>query len=236
MGVIIYGEGTNSLSSNQTTEIYLEDYTNSELTKQLLIDLLLSEIYDSRDGVILRHTNNVQVDITRKSDNVIIDSITQEGFYDIRMTVSDSDDNIGTTYWKNRNESLNVDVLTLLVKENKPPVITLNEIRIFNLIDYGTIQRVDLLNELVNVVIDDRDGIITTDILNVRIFQTGIDGGTNAVDNVTYFNASYGTNIIQIIPTTEILFINEIGEYVFVLTVTDSDNTTTTANFTFNVE
>jgi hypothetical protein len=246
--LLIFGAGTNSLSSNQSTDIYLEDYTNNELSKQVLLDILLSEIYDERDGDILKHINNVQVDITRQSDNTLVGSIDSEGFYDIRMSVSDSDNNVGTTYWKNRIESLNTDVLTLLVKENKAPVITLNNIRSFNLADYMPtyqIERVNLNDELVNIVLDDRDGIITTDILNVRIFQNGVDGGTNAIDGTnfiapTYPNGTSGTSggldVVQIVePPVEILYIDEIGEYTFRLTVTDSDGATTIADFRFNV-
>jgi hypothetical protein len=246
--IIIYGEGTSSLVSSQTTEIYLEDYTNKEITKQVLLDILLLEIYDDRDGDILKHTNNVQVDITRQSDNVLVDSITSEGFYDIRMTVSDSDSNVGTIYWKNRIESLNTDVLTMLVKENKAPVVTLNNIRAFNLADFMPtykIERTNLNDQLVNVVLDDRDGIILTDILNVRILQNGVDGGTNAIDGTNFIAPSYpngtsGTSgsigVIEVVdPAVELLFIDEVGEYTFKLTVTDSDNATTVADFIFNV-
>jgi len=246
--IIIYGEGTSSLASSQTTEIYLEDYTNKEITKQVLLDILLSEIYDDRDGDILRHTNNVQVDITRQSDNVLVGSIDSEGFYDIRMTVSDTDSNVGTIYWKNRIESLETDVLTMLVKENKAPVVALNNIRAFNLADFMPtykIERVNLNDQLVNTVIDDRDGVILTDILNVRIFQNGVDGGTNAIDGTNFIAPSYpngtsGTSgsigVIEVVdPAVEILFIDEVGEYTFKLTVTDSDNATTVADFIFNV-
>jgi len=243
--VLIFGAGTNSLSSNQSTQIYLDDYTNNEITKQLLLDMLLSEIYDERDGDILKHIDNVQVDITRNEDNVLVDSIISEGYYDIRMNVSDTDNNIGTTYWKNRIDSLNTDVLTMLVRENKPPVIFINEIRHFNLSDFiptYKIDRTDLNDQLVNIVLDDRDGIITTDILNVRIYQNGVDGGTNAIDGANFVTPSYpngtsgGMDVIEVVnPPIELLFIDEIGEYTFVLTVTDSDNSTTIADFIFNV-
>lgn len=246
--IIIYGEGTSSLVSSQTTEIYLEDYTNNEITKQVLLDILLSEIYDDRDGVILKHINNVQVDITRQSDNVLVSSIDSEGFYDIRMTVLDSDSNVGTIYWKNRIESLDTNVLTMLVKENKAPVVALNNIRAFNLADFMPsykIERTDLNNQLVNTVIDDRDGVIITDILNVKIFQNGIDGGTNAIDGINFVAPSYpngtsGTSgsisVIEVVdPAVEILFIDEVGEYTFKLTVTDSNGATTVVDFIFNV-
>jgi hypothetical protein len=246
--VLIFGEGTNSLSSNQSTQIYLDDYTNNELTKQNLLDMLLTEIYDERDGDILKHINNVQVDITRQSDNLLVDSITTEGFYDIRMSVADSDNNVGTTYWENRIVSLNTDVLTMLVKENKAPIVTLNNIRTFNLADFMPtykIERVNLNDQLVNIVLDDRDGVILTDILNVKIFQNGVDGGTNAIDGTNFVAPSYpnGTSstsgsigVIEVVdPAVELLFIDEVGEYTFKLTVTDSDNATTVADFIFNV-
>ena len=246
--VLIFGEGTNSLSSNQSTQIYLDDYTNNELTKQNLLDMLLTEIYDERDGDILKHINNVKVDITRQSDNLLVELITTEGFYDIRMSVADLDNNVGTTYWENRIVSLNTDVLTILIKENKPPVVTLNNIRTFNLVDFMPsykIDRTNLNDRLVNIVLDDRDGVILTDILNVNIFQNGVDGGTNAIDGTNFVAPSYpndtnGTNgnmsVIEVVnPPVEILFIDEVGEYTFKLTVTDSDGATTVVDFRFNV-
>lgn len=100
--------------------------------------------------------------------------------------------------------------------------------------------RDDLNNQLVYKVIDDRDGIITTDLLNIRIFQVGEEStsgmsGTNWF-YPTYTDGSSGAGIIlQHIPQTEILYINEIGEYKIQVRVQDSDGAVTTAQFIIDV-
>lgn len=237
MSIILYG--TNGfINSNQTTNIYLEDY-NGNITKQHLIDIILSEVYDNRDGEILKHINNIIVEITRKNDNVIIDSINTEGFYDIMMSCLDSDNNLGNIFFRNRNVSLDVDVLTLLVREDKPPLVAINDIRLLKLSDYQPdylIDRTDLNSLLVYKVIDDRDGIITTDILNVKIFQTA-EQTTSGGFIPTYYDGTNGVGIMfDTIPTTELLYIEEIGEYFMRLTVNDSSGgNTTIADFTFDV-
>ena len=118
MSIIAYG-GTNSLISTQITNVYLEDYTNKTITKQNLLDLLLAEIWDARDGDILRHINNVQVDITRLSDNILIPQIIEQGYYSIRMSCLDSDGNLGTEYWLNKNISLHTKYIKILVRSNQ---------------------------------------------------------------------------------------------------------------------
>jgi hypothetical protein len=211
MNVIAYG-GTNAIISDQTTNIYLEDYIGKKITKQNLLDLLLSEIWDERDGVILRHINNVNVDITRLNDNVAITEITEQGYYIIKMECEDTDNNLGKIFWQNRSVSLNTDYIKILIRENQPPVIFINEINTFKLSDFvsNIITRDDLNTQLVNKVIDDRDGIITTDMLNIRIFK--IDMGE-----------------------TEVLYIDEIGDYKIYVRVQDSDGAVTTAGFTIEV-
>lgn len=241
MNIIAYG-GTNFINSPQITNVYLEDFASKKVTKQNLLDFLLSEIWDIRDGVILRHINNVQVDITRLSDNVLIDEITQEGYYTIKMTCEDTDNNLGTEFWQNRNVSLNTDYIKILIRENKSPAIFINDIKVFQLIDFvgNQITREDLNNRLVYKVIDDRDGIITTDILNIRIFQIGEEStsGLNGTNwfYPTYIDGSSGAGIIlQHIPITEILYIDEIGEYKIQVRVQDSDGAVTVAEFIIDV-
>jgi hypothetical protein len=245
--VLIFGAGTNSLSSNQSTQIYLDDYTNKELTKQNLLDMLLEEIYDVRDGDILKHVNNVQVDITRISDNVLVESIIEEGFYEIRMLVVDNDNNEGRIYWKNRIDSLETDVLKILIRENKAPIISLNDKRVFNLADYQpsySISREIMNNELVYTILDDRDGLIVANISNTQLFQIGEESvdGTNGTNGSNWFYPTYsgsgsgsGIALTPVEPPLELLYINEIGEYEYVLTIKDSDNSTTQAVFRFNV-
>jgi hypothetical protein len=234
MDIIAYG-GTNSISSPQTTNVYLQDYSGSVITKQNLLDILLSEIWDERDGDILRHINNVQVDITRLSDNVLIDQISDQGYYSIKMSCEDSDGNVGTEFWQTKQQSLFTDYIKLLVRTNQPPVIFINDIHIFKLSMFNNsiITRSDLDNQMVYTVIDDRDGVIQTNILNVRIFQIGeqATAGTNSID---WFYPTYpdGTSgiIFQDVVETEILFINEIGEYIINFRVTDSDGASTACN------
>lgn len=231
MNIIAYG-GTNWVVTPQITNIYLEDYSGKTITKQNLLDLLLTEIWDDRDGEILRHINNVDVLITRKSDNVLINNIVLEGYYDIRMSCKDSDDNIGTDFWQNINLNLNTNVLTLYVRQNQAPTILINEKRIFLLSDYsGVIDRTILNSELIYKVIDDRDGIIPTDITNIQIFQTGVES-TSGVPPV------YGTSgllFIPVIPPLELLYIDQVGEYIAKITVVDSDNAKQIANYLFDV-
>lgn len=133
--IIAYG-GTNFINSSQVTNVYLEDFASKKITKQNLLDLLLSEIWDNRDGIILRHTNNVQVDITRMSDNVLINEIIQEGYYTIKMSCEDTDNNLGTHFWQNRNVSLDTNYIKILVRTNKPPAIFINDIKVFKLTDF----------------------------------------------------------------------------------------------------
>ncbi len=241
MNIIAYG-GTNFINSAQSTNIYLEDYSGKKITKQNLLDLLLSEIWDERDGIILRHTNNVQVDITRLSDNILIDEITQEGYYTIKMSCEDNDNNLGTIFWENRNISLNTDYIKILIRENKEPSIFINDIKVLKLIEFtgSKISRTDLNNILVYKVIDDRDGIISTDLLNIRIFQIG-EESTSGMNGTNWFYPSYtdgssGVGIIlQHITPTEILYINEIGEYKIQVKVQDSDGAICIAEFIIDV-
>ncbi len=211
MNIIAYG-GTNSIISEQSSNVYLEDFTSNTITKQNLLDFLLSEIWDARDEVILRHINNVNVDITRLSDNVLIDEITQEGYYIIKMECEDNDHNLGTIFWQNRSVSLNTDYIKILVKKNIEPVIFINDITTFKLFDFvgSIITRDDLNVQLVNKVIDDRDGTISTDMLNIRIFKIETE-------------------------ETEVLYIDEIGDYKINVRVQDSDGAVTVAQFIIGV-
>lgn len=240
MNILIFG-GTNGILTTQKTEIFLDDYPSKKISKQNLLDMLLSEIYDDRDGIILRHINNVEVNITRMSDNELISEITSEGFYTIRMFCEDSDNNIGKDYWINRNQSLNVESLTIYVKQNKAPVVILKEKRLFNLSEYPSsiIDRNNLNSELVYKVIDDRDGLISTDILNIRIYQTG-EESLSGTSGTNWFYPNYGTSGITSIfkyvnPVQEIIYINEIGEYKMNLKVSDSLGSIRNVDFMFDV-
>jgi hypothetical protein len=242
--IIAFGSsGTNSVLTPQVTKIYLEDYVGKKINKQNILDTLLYEIWDDRDGLILRHINNVDVEITRKSDNVLIAEIIDEGFYDIRMNCKDNDNNIGTTFYQNRNISLNTDVITLYVSKNKAPVIFLKHKKVFLLSEYtgSEITRTDLNNELVFKVLDDSDIIIDTDILNIRIFQIGEESSSGTSGSnwfiPTYTDGSSGMGVIfnYITPESELLYINEIGEYKIQVKVQDSFGLITIAEFIIDV-
>ena len=242
MNIIAYG-GTNSIVSTQTTNIYLEDFSGKKITKQNLLDLLLSEIWDDRDGEILRHINNVDVDITRMSDNILISEIIAEGYYTITMNCEDTDNNIGSEFWLNRNVSLYNNFIKILVRENKPPVIFINEINFQKLSTFSgnTITRGNINSIYVNKVLDDRDGVIATDMLNIRIFQTGEDS-TSGTNGTSWFYPQYsdgtsGVGVVfqYIIPEVEILYIDEIGEYRIQVKVQDSDGAITIASFIIEV-
>ncbi len=233
MNIIAYG-GTNSLSGAQNTDVFLDDYQNKTITKQNIIDLLLSEIWDNRDGIILRHTNNVVVEITRDNDNELVDEITSQGFYTIRMACRDTDNNLATIFWENRDVSLETDYINVLVKENQSPVILVYDKHIFNLQDYSgnTLTRNNLNSEMIFKVVDDRDGIITTDMLNFRIFQTG-EESSSGTSGTNWFYPSYGgtSGIVfqEVYPPVELLYIDEIGEYEIEIKVQDSDSAVTVA-------
>ena len=234
MSIIAYG-GTNSIMSSQTTNVYLQDFANNIITKQNLLDILLSEIWDTRDGDILRHINNVQVDITRLLANVLIDNITEQGYYSIKMSCKDSDNNVGTEYWETKYQSLFTDYIKILIRNNQPPVILINDIHVFKLSMFNNsiINRSDLNNQMVYKVIDDRDGVIQTNLLNIRIFQIG-EQATAGTNSINWFYPTYpdGTSgmIFQDVVETEILFINEIGEYIINVRVTDSNGASTACN------
>lgn len=235
--IVLYG--TNGQEENiQPTDIYLEDNAGI-LTKQNLIDLLIDDIYDSRDGDILKHVSNVDVSITLHNDSTLLNSITQAGLYDVRMMCIDSDNNIGTEFWKTAEETHGVDVITVSVKENKPPVIGLNgDKRYFLINDYTVISKSDLITELVNFISDDRDGLLTAGIDDVKIFQVaeqGTSGSTSGYVPV-YNDGTNGVSLIfETITETEHLFINETGEFKLRLTKTDSDGDSTIADFGFDV-
>jgi hypothetical protein len=242
MSIIAFG-GTNSIITPQISKIYLDNYPNNKISKQNLLDLLISEVWDERDGTILVHTNNINVDITRKSDNVLVSEILSEGYYDIRLSCEDNDNNIGTIFWQNRYVSLNKDIITLYISKNTNPSILINHKKVFKLTDYtnNTITRTELNNELVYKVIDDMDGILVTDMLNIRIFQKGEESssGTNGTNwfYPTYTEGSSGLGIIldYINPPLELLYIDEIGEYIIQVKVQDSFGLITIAEFIINV-
>ena len=91
---------------------------------------------------------------------------------------------------------------------------------------------------MVYKVIDDRDGIIQTNILNVRIFQIGKES-TAGTNGINWFYPLYpdGTSgmVFQSVIETEILYINQIGEYIINIRVTDSDGASTACNIPIDV-
>lgn len=235
---LIYGGSTSGLISPQITDIYLNDYMNNTITKQNLIDMLLYEIYDDRDGIILKHINNVDVIITKMNDNIILDNITDEGFYNIKMECKDSDNNIGNIFWKDRNNELGMDMgigmdtITIAIKKNYSPMVIINDKRVFYLSDYqpsNIIDRSTLKASLVQNIIDDREGLMSCDITDIHIYQTAIESTSG---RIPYYGT---TGLVEDIDIVEKLYINEIGEYRMNMNITDSDNASTNVSFDFLV-
>ena len=124
---------------------------------------------------------------------------------------------------------------------NQAPEIYFNDLEPLFLHNYpnNTINKEFINANLIDMVIDDRDGIIDTNILNIQLFKFGesvLNSGFNTIfvpysSSSTSFDGEY----FEIIPDTEVLAVVEKGLYFARVTVYDSDNAVTIEDKPFTV-
>jgi len=190
-------------NSSFTTEILLTDYpvngSNGDegylITKQSLLDLLVNEVNDNRDGQIFIDSSNVT--ISPINDTEEIEEIIDLGFYNFIIDVADNACNKTS------------DAFILNIKDENPPQIILTDfactlisnnsgtsgtsgssgttqIEKIYLEDFAndTITKQNLIDLLINRIWDERDGDITPHINNVVTTITN-SGGNMIFNNIT---------------------------------------------------
>jgi hypothetical protein len=225
--------------NSQLENIWLEDYISNIITKQNLIDLAIESIWDARDGYITPHINNVTVNITSTTSNVLLNNISAIGDYNIRFQVSDSDSNVGEDFYSAINTALNANYLTLRISENFAPIITFNDISplYLNTFPGNTITKDYLNSNGIDSVVDDRDGIITTNVLNIQIFKTGVLSATSGTNSIFVLDNTSGTAgaFFDVISDTEVLYVDEAGLYFMRVNVADTDSASSSGDNKFTV-
>src|SRR6266403_208164 len=215
--------------------IYLEDFSSNIIDKQDLIDLLISMVLDTADGVITANTNNIEITITDFQGVTIVSEIDSPGYYDIYFQAVDLNNNVSTSLWKDIDTEL-LDLsnapftnLSIEIRANQPPVVnffsTIPNISL--MAQGGIVSKSVLQNLLIDNITDDRDGIITSNILNISLFKTyfwdstaGTAGaGTAGVVVVDGFN----TYVFEPIPAVEMIATTTEGIYIVKVLVVDSD-------------
>lgn len=199
-----------------STKIWINDYPFDQINKQNLIDLFLQQVIDTEDGNIPLYATNINVTVLDNL-NHSINNIGQSGTYNVSFSVSDSDQNIGTTLWSDVNTQLvdqfNVPITSfnVVVSENQPPIVqfvtnftqdpNFPGIPSFNLYQFninGIINKSDLYSALVASVTDDRTPVITGG--NITLIQNRIFDQFNSAELVfidsTTLTANYSTNSI----------------------------------------
>ena len=238
-GIQTLNENGTSGTFGQSTNVYLEDYSSQIIEKQDLLNLLIGSIIDARDGEILNHINNVVVNINEVGSNVLLGDIDSVGNYEVRFQVSDSDGNIGENFYSAVDLALDRNTIRLQISENQAPEIFFNDYTplFLNAYPSQTLTKTILNTVAIDQVVDDRDGIITTDVLNVRIFQNGVStmiAGTNSVF-VPYSTSGTAGEYFNPIPEVELISIVDKGQYFVKVSVTDSDGANTTEDNNFTV-
>jgi len=164
--------------------IYLQDYTGDIINKQDLIELVIDNIVDERDGQIPMNINNVNVTILQ--NNISLDYITEENTYYIQFEVKDSDNNVSMLLWENENtiltDQLNnpADHIVLFIRNNEAPeVIWRNDngsngyiIDLYQFNVNGIISKNQLYSYLVLDVTDDRTDRQNIFLINSKIIKT----------------------------------------------------------------
>lgn len=162
-------------------DIYLQDYTGNAINKQDLIDLVIAQIVDERDGEISKNINNV--DVTILHSNIAMEHIDAPGTYYIQFTVKDSDKNASSNLWENISiiltDQLNVEVdhLILEIKTNTAPTVIWKdgssyEIGLYEFSVNGIISKNQLYSHLVIDVEDDRTSTSDIFLINSSIIKT----------------------------------------------------------------
>lgn len=238
-GIQILNENGTNGTFGQSTNVYLEDYSSDTIEQQDILNLLIDSIYDTRDGDILNHINNVVTTINEVGSNVLLTEIDGIGNYEIRFQVPDSDGNIGEDFYSVIDSALNRDFIRLQISENQAPEIFFNNYTPLFLSGYSgqTLTKTDLNILAIDQVTDDRDGIITTDVLNIRIFQNGIPAASAGTSSVFVLYSTAGTSgeFFDPISEVELISIVDKGQYFVKVSVTDSDGANTTEDDEFTV-
>lgn len=235
LGYQLYLDSTSGTAGfTSQPSIYLQDYSLNVINKQDLIDLFIAQVTDEIDGTILKNTNNIEVTITPYQNVNILPDMSTAGFYDVYFQVADSLNNVSISLWKDINTELRdlsnnkFTNLSVEIKTNQAPVVNFfNPIPNLHLNSYSNfIDKSVLKSVLIDNVTDDRDGIITTNILNISVFKdymfgtSGTAGSTSGI--ITVID---GTNSFEfeIIPEFEVISIVTEGIYRMQVLVVDSD-------------
>lgn len=215
------------------TPIYLEDFNSNVINKQNLIDLLISSVLDNADGVITANTNNIEITITDFNGVNIVDEIDSPGYYDVYFQAVDLNNNVSTSLWRNINTELldSSDApftnLSIEIRANQAPVVNFfNVIPNVSLSSHGGIVSKSVLqNLLIDNITDDRDGVITSNILNISIFKTHYwdvsTSGTSGASVVVVEGSS--TYVFEPMTEVEMIATTTEGIYKVKVLVVDSD-------------
>lgn len=232
--------GTSGFASQ--TSVFLQDFGQNIIDKQDLIDLLISQVIDTADGVILPNVNNIEVTITDYNGVNIIDEIDTAGYYDVYFQVVDSNNNVSTSLWRDINTELKdlsdntFTNLSIEIKVNEAPVVNFfNPIADISIMLYGGIIDKSVLNNvLINNVTDDRDGIITTNILNISLFKTHYwDVSTSGTSGLAVIVDTYVFEPLT--EEVEMISTSSEGIYKVKVLVVDSDGALTLQEISVNI-
>ena len=190
-------------------EIQLNELGKFNITKENIIDYFISDIYDDRDGDINNY--NLVTTIRKFNEVTKIDKISEDGAYDIIMTIADNANN--TTF-----------INFTIIINTTPPIITFkHETDIFssNLSDIPT-------NELTIPMLRS---------LTVANISDSVRGLLSQATprNILHINTSDYVIIITDNNNTEYETITTPGNYNLEYIVTDLSDTIKTYNKTINV-
>jgi hypothetical protein len=219
------------------TDVFLQDFGMNIIDKQDLIDLLIAGVVDTADGTITANTNNIEVTITDFEGVTIIDEIDTAGYYDVYFQVVDSNNNVSTTLWKDIDTELFTTNVSIQIKENQPPevnfVFPVPNISLLG--QGGIVSKPVLQNVLIDNIMDDRDGIITSNILNISLFKTHYwDVSTSGTAGVIVIDGS-NTYVFEPMPEVEMISTTTEGIYTIKVLVVDSDGALTLEEVTVNI-
>lgn len=234
--------GTSGFASQ--TSIYLQDYSFDTIDKQDLLSMLVSSVIDMADGNTILNTNNVEVTITNFNDVTIIEEITASGYYDVYFQVVDTNNNASSSLWYNGVELLNSSDsiftnLSIQIKTNVAPVVNfLPSIPSMSLMLYGGIITKNIIkNAIIDNIVDDRDGVITANILNISLFQThywDVSTSGTSGNSIVVVDGS-DTYVFEPMTETEVIYAMNEGIYLVGVLVTDSDGALTLQEVSVNI-
>jgi hypothetical protein len=233
---IVLENSTSGTSGWVQQRIYLEDFgADHIIEKQDFINLFVGQVVDLKDGQYPLNTNNITVTITNAGGPTIYPDVYIPGRYDVYFTVIDQDLNVTSDLWMNSLTELPLDYVPVTISQNQPPVIYFNDVEPQYLLAYenGIIVKDYLKSLCIAKVTDDRDITINVTVLDLTIYKTYNylpDYGTAGTSGIISGNGTSGINTFNYEPIfpLEKLYIIEPGIYELYVTVTDSDNASTT--------